>query len=160
MNFVLVLHNLMRWAVVVLLIYALARMLMGLFQKRAFTELDRRALSWFAVSMDVQFLIGLVLFIGNNWWAQFQNMANAMRQPALRFFVVEHWFLMLVALILAHLAVVFVRKAQNDAAKFRRGAILTVLAALAIYFAIPWPWSGDYGRPLWRLAEMIWLWFV
>lgn len=160
MGFVLVLHNLMRWAVIVLLIYALARMVMGVFQKRTFTEQDRKALSWFAVSMDVQLLVGLVLFIGNSWWTQFQNMANAMRQPVLRFFVIEHWFLMLIALILAHLAVVFVRKAQNDAAKFRRGAIFTVLAALAIYFAVPWPWSGDYGRPLLRLAEAILLWFV
>ncbi|MFN3333835.1 MAG: hypothetical protein ACK47M_15110 [Caldilinea sp.] len=160
MSFVLILHNLTRWAVIVLVIYALVRMFMGIFQKRDFTEQDRKSLSWFAISMDVQLLIGLVLFVGNNWWSQFQNMSNAMSQPALRFFVIEHWILMLIALVLAHLAVVFVRRAQSSASKFKRGATFTAIAAIAIFFAIPWPWSGVYGRPLFRLAESLMLWFA
>lgn len=160
MNFVLILHNLTRWAVIVLVVYALVRMFMGIFQKRDFTEQDRKSLSWFAISMDVQLLIGLVLFIGRGWLNQFQNMSSAMSQAALRFFVIEHWLLMLVALILAHLAIVFVRRTQSSASKFKRGAIFTAIAALAIYVAIPWPWAGVYGRPLFRLVESIMLWFV
>ena len=53
MGFVLVLHNLMRWAVIVLLVYALARMVMGVFQKRTFTEQDRKALSWWCADVHV-----------------------------------------------------------------------------------------------------------
>jgi hypothetical protein len=160
MDFVLILHNLLRWLVIVLVVYALVRMFMGIFQKRDFTEQDRKSLSWFAISMDVQLLIGLVLFIGNNWWRTFQNMANAMSQSNVRFFAIEHWFLMLIALILAHLAVVFTRRAQNDASKFKRGAIFTAVAALAIFFAIPWPWMGSHGRPLIPLVEAMVAWFV
>ena len=160
MSFVLILHNLTRWAVIALVVYALVRMFMGIFQKRDFTEQDRKSLSWFAISMDVQLLIGLVLFIGNGWISQFQNMSNAMSQAAVRFFLIEHWFLMLIALILAHLAVVFVRKAQSSASKFKRGAIFTTQAALANFFAIPWPWSGMYARPIFRHAESIMLWFA
>jgi len=160
MGFVLILHNLTRWAVIGLVVYALVRMFMGIFQKRDFTEQDRKSLSWFAISMDVQLLIGLVLFIGNNWWTAFQNMSTAMGSPVMRFFAVEHWTLMLIALILAHLAVVFVRKAQDSASKFKRGAIFTTLAAIAIYLAIPWPWSGAHARPLFPLVESIMQWFA
>lgn len=160
MAFVLILHNVMRWVVLVMAVYALVRMYKGLLGKGNFVEGDRKSLSWFSISMDVQLLIGLVLFIGNGWIKQFQNMSNAMSQAALRFFVIEHWLLMLIAVLLAHLAVVFVKRAQNSASKFKRGTILTTVAVLAIFFAIPWPWSGDYGRPLFRLAESIMLWFA
>lgn len=157
MDFVLVLHNLMRWVVVVVMVYALIRMFMGVFQRRDFTEQDRKSLSWFAISMDIQLLIGLVLYVANGWWS---TLPGGMGQSAVRFFAIEHFFLMFVALVLAHLGVLFTRRAQAAASKFKRGAIFTTVAALAIFFAIPWPWMGDHGRPLFRLAEAVMLWFV
>lgn len=161
MNFVLILHNLTRWVVVILAIYALVRIYKGLFGKNEFAASDRKALSWFSISMDIQLLFGLALYIGNGWWSQFQNMAVAMSQPVLRFFAVEHLTLMLVAVLMAHLAVVFTKRAQNSVSKFRRGALYLTLAVLALVFAVPWPWLTQYGpRPWLRLAESVFLWFV
>jgi hypothetical protein len=160
MDFILILHNAMRWVVVVVGLYALVRMFMGMFQKSEFSESDRKSLSWFAITLDIQLLLGLVLYIANGWWRVFQNMSNAMGQASVRFFAVEHISLMIVAWILAHLAVVFVKRAPSSVGKFRRGAIFVTLTALAIFFAIPWPWTGDYGRPLFRLAEALLVWFV
>lgn len=161
MSPLLVLHNAMRWVVVILAIYALVRMYMGIFGKRDFTEGDRKSLSWFAISMDIQLVLGLVLYFWKGYLNVFQNMANAMGQAAVRFFAVEHITLMIVAVILAHLAVIFSKRAQASAGKFKRGAIYGTLAVLALFFAIPWPWMAQYGpRPWIRLTEVAMMWFA
>ncbi len=136
MDFLLVLHNIMRWVVVVLAIYALVRMYKGLFGKGEFLESDRKSLSWFAISMDIQLLLGLVLYIGGQWW-----------QNSIRFFAMEHIGIMIVAVVLAHLAVILSKRAQESAGKFKRGAIYATLAVLAVLVGIPWPFFS-YGRPL------------
>lgn len=160
MSFVLMLHNILRWLVLILAVYALVRMFAGIAKKNEFGESDRKSLSWFAISMDIQLLLGLVLYIGNNWWRTFENMAAAMGQAATRFYAVEHISLMIVAVILAHLAVIFAKRAQSSASKFKRGAIFVTLAAVALFLAIPWPWMGEQGRPLFRLAETLVTWFA
>ncbi|HHY54697.1 MAG TPA: hypothetical protein GYA08_04600 [Chloroflexi bacterium] len=136
MDFVLILHNIMRWVVLVLAVYALVRMYRGLFSKGHFVEGDRKALSWFSISLDIQLLLGLVLYIGGRWW-----------QNSIRFFAMEHIAIMIVAVVLAHLAVVFSKRAEASASKFKRGAIYATLAVLAVLVGIPWPFFS-YGRPL------------
>lgn len=136
MDFVLILHNIMRWVVVLLAIYALVRMYKGVFGKGEFVEGDRKALSWFSISLDVQLLLGLVLYIGGRWW-----------QNSIRFFAMEHISIMIVAVVLAHLAVVFSKRAETAPSKFKRGAIYATLAVLAVLVGIPWPFFS-YGRPL------------
>lgn len=136
MDFVLILHNIMRWVVVLLAIYALVRMYKGVFGNGEFVEGDRKALSWFSISLDVQLLLGLVLYIGGRWW-----------QNSVRFFAMEHISIMIVAVVLAHLAVVFSKRAETAPSKFKRGAIYATLAVLAVLVGIPWPFF-PYGRPL------------
>lgn len=144
MDFVLILHNIMRWVVVILAIYALVRMYKGVFGKGEFAEGDRKALSWFSISLDMQLLLGLVLYIGGRWW-----------QNSVRFFAMEHIAIMIVAVVLAHLAVVFSKRAETSASKFKRGTIYATLAVLAVLVGIPWPFFS-YGRPLLpALAELV-----
>jgi hypothetical protein len=157
MEFVLVLHNLLRWAVVVLMVYALGRMVRGLVQKREFTGQDRKALSWFAISMDVQLLLGLVLYISNGWWS---TLPGGMSQSAVRFFAVEHLFMMVIAWVLAHVAALGARAQRLAPAQFRRATLLVGIAVLTILVSIPWPWAAGHGRPLFRLAELWWSWLV
>ncbi len=135
MDFVLILHNIMRWVVVVLAVYVLVRMYTGLFGKKEFAESDRKSLSWFATSMDIQLLLGLVLYIVGSWW-----------QNSVRFFAMEHIGVMIVAWVLAHLAVITAKRATTSAGKFKRGTIYATLAVLAVLAAIPWPFLS-YGRP-------------
>lgn len=136
MDFVLILHNIMRWVVIVMAVYALVRMYKGVFGKGEFVESDRKALSWFAISMDIQLVLGLVLYVAGSWWAN-----------SIRFFAMEHIGIMIIAVVLAHLAVFFSKRAQTPASKFKRGAIYATLAVLAVLVGIPWPFFS-FGRPL------------
>jgi hypothetical protein len=133
-------HNIMRWVVLVLAIYALYRVFAGLFGKKEWGEADRKALSFYAIGMDVQLLLGLLLyFVFGGWFGMMsQNMSMVMRDSNMRFFAVEHFSVMLVAVILAHVATVMAKRGSTDRAKFRNGAIFVTLSVLAVLFAIPW----------------------
>jgi hypothetical protein len=154
--FTLAAHNIMRWIVVVLAAYALVRIFMGVFGKREFTESDRQALSFYAIGMDIQLLLGLVLyfFLSPITTAAFGDFGGAMSNSAIRFFAVEHLLLMVVAVILAHVAVIMARRGTTSASKFNRAAIWLTLSVLAVLVAIPW-WPE---RLLPRLAALLqWL---
>ena len=103
-QFLLASHNIMRWVVVVLAIYALVRIFMGLFGKREFTETDRKSLSFYAIGMDIQLVLGLLLYFifSPITTAAFSDFGAAMSNSAIRFFAVEHIMLMVVAVVLAH----------------------------------------------------------
>ncbi len=133
-------HNIMRWVVVILAVYALVRVYMGLFGKKEFTETDRKALSFFSIGMDIQLLLGLLLYfvLSPITRVAFNNFGAAMGDSNLRFFAVEHTTVMLIAVILAHVAVIMTKRAADSAAKFRRAALWETLSVLALLFAIPW----------------------
>ncbi|MNX92158.1 hypothetical protein D3C86_1242860 [compost metagenome] len=132
-------HNVLRWLVLVLAALALVMAYKGWFGKKEWQEGDRRYGVMLTGALDLQFLLGIVLYFGLSPVTRtaLSNMKAAMKEPSLRFFAVEHSFLMLVAVVLAHVGSVMVKKASNDA-KFRTAAIWYTLSTLAVLFAIPW----------------------
>jgi uncharacterized membrane protein YozB (DUF420 family) len=145
---VLSLHNLVRWVVIILAILAFVRAYLGWLGSRPWTEQDRRIGSFFAMSVDVQLLLGLLLyfFLSPLTRQALQDFGAAMSNPGLRFFGLEHIFYMIVAVILVHLGSVFSRRAKPDTSKHRIAAILYTLAVVVILVGIPW------DRPLLRLG--------
>jgi hypothetical protein len=73
-----------------------------------------------------------------------------MKVSALRFWVVEHLVGMLIAVALAHVGAVKIRKATGDARRHRVALIFFSLSLLAIFASIPWP-GMPAGRPLFRI---------
>lgn len=144
---ILAIHNIFRWVVLILALVALIRAYGGWFQKREWTEGDRKAGSYFAISMDIQLLLGLLLyFVLAPWFsAVAADFGEAMQNPELRFFGLEHVFYMFIAVVMVHVGSVLARRAPESLAKFRRQAIWFTLATILILIAIPW-W-----RPLLRL---------
>jgi len=142
---VLVLHNLWRWLVVLVAIYATARAWFGLLGKRPWTPSDQRAGMLFGISLDLQFLLGLILaIISPLMQAAYQDLGALAMQAPFRMFLMEHMPIMFVALILAHVGSALSRKGADDAAKHRRAALWFTLTVLLIAVAIPW------SRPLFR----------
>lgn len=142
---VLVLHNLWRWPVVLVAIYAMARAWFGWLGKRPWTKADQRAGMLFGVGLDIQFLLGLILaIISPLMQAAYQDLGGLAMQAPFRTFLMEHMPIMFVALILAHVGSALSRKGADDAAKHRRAALWFTLTVLLIAAAIPW------SRPLFR----------
>ena len=132
-------HNLTRWIVLIAAVVALALALMGRFGKQPFGKQHRIANLVFVSSMDLQLVLGLLLyFVSPLIQAGLANMSAAMGDAALRFFVVEHAVYMIVAVALAHVGSVMVRKAKGDEAKHTRTLIWFALALVVVLAGIPW----------------------
>jgi hypothetical protein len=147
----LFLHSWLRWIVLLTGLVALVRAIAGMNGKRAWTPADAKPGLFFIISCDLQFLLGLALYLvfSPTVQAAFGNIGAAMRNPEYRFYVVEHAIGMILAIALAHVGRVRSKKAKTDAAKFKGAAIFYGLALLIILGSIPWPGMPG-GRPLFR----------
>jgi heme A synthase len=103
------------------------------------------------ICMDLQLVIGLLLYfvVSPTMEAIRGQMGEAMRNPQLRFFAVEHVSAMFVALVLVHVGRVLARKAATPSARRTRLVVCYGLATLIMILSTPWP-GLPYGRPLFR----------
>ena len=149
-GFVLNVHSWMRWVVIATCLSSLLRAATA--GGRPWTPADARASRIFVGALDLQILLGLLLYVFLSPFTRqaMSDLGTAMKVSALRFFVVEHLFGMLVAVALAHIGAVKVRKAPNDARRHRLVLIFFSLALLAVFASIPWPGTPG-GRPLFRI---------
>lgn len=148
-TFLLILHSLLRWVVLLAGFWAVWRAFSGLGGKKAYSAPDNRSGLFFTISCDLQFLIGILLYFLNGWAAKWTggHLQQVMSNPVDRFYTVEHISMMVLAWILVHIGRVVVRKGKSDKDKFSKSLIYFGVALLLILLAIPWPFR-DAGRPL------------
>lgn len=148
---VLVVHSWMRWVVLLLGLVAVVRAIAGRVSGRPWHAGDAAPGLWYSRALDVQVLIGLVLYFVFSHLLNIaqQDFGRAMATPAVRFWLVEHLAGMLVALALGHAGTSRVRNATTDAARFGRAACFYGLSALAVVLSSPWPGLA-HARPLLR----------
>ena len=133
-------HNLFRWLVLAIALYALVRAYRGWLGRSAWTSADTTAGKLFTQVMNVQFLLGLLLYV---WLSPimrqaFADFGAAMRSAPIRFYAVEHLVAMVAAVALVHVGVARSRKAATDAAKHRMAAIFFTAATVLMLSRIPW----------------------
>lgn len=141
-EFILAVHNILRWVVLILGFLAVLRAFIGWFGKHAWIPADPKIGRFFTSAIDIQLLIGLLLYI---FFSPFtlQAIRNfgfgyVMEQADYRFFAVEHLFYMILAVVFAHLGSALPRKADHPVDKHRRAAIWFGLAFLVILLGMPW----------------------
>lgn len=146
---VLTIHSILRWVVILTALFALIRALTGLSFKRGWMEMDNRAGLFYASAMDLQLLVGLILyfFLSPTTTQALQNFGAAMSNPQARFFGMEHVAGMFIAVVLAHIGRSLSRKATLAAQKHRQALIWFAISLVVLLAAIPWPFLA-YGRPL------------
>ncbi len=134
-------HSGLRWAVLFFVVAAVVNALMKWRGGNAHGESDRK-LSFFAMlSSHIQLLIGLILyFISPKVVFSAESMKIAMN----RFFLVEHFFMMILAIILLTLGYSRAKKAASDASRFKLTFWFYLVALILILAGIPWPSKG-YG---------------
>ena len=147
----LIIHNLLRWVVLLLAILAIVRAVLGITGRREWASGDQFAGQWFGRMLDVQLLIGLVLYIFLSPFTReaFGDFGAAMRNAPLRFFAVEHILAMSIAVALVHVGTVRVKKAKDAAQRHKSALIFYALALVLMLLSIPWPGTPG-GRPLLR----------
>jgi hypothetical protein len=137
---ILGIHNIVRWVALILAIVATVGAFSGWFGKRQWSERDRKIGSFFGIAMDIQLLLGLLLYFVFSpiTRAAMADFGAAMGVTDLRFFGMEHAFYMLLAVVSAHLGSILSRRAPDSKTKFQRAAIFFGLSLLLILLGIPW----------------------
>lgn len=150
---VLTLHSWMRWLILVAGIILVVRGWIGWQKARPWTDLEERLARLFPILVDVQLLLGLLLFfvLSPNTSGILSRGMAALSNDHARFWAMEHVVPMLAAFVLVHVGQVFIRRSENTTAKHRWAAIVFGLAMLIILLSIPWPFTPN-GRPLFRLG--------
>ena len=133
------LHNLLRWVVLIAMLFAIVQLLL---KKDAL-----KASKVLLISAHSTLVLGLYqYFFGPMGFKLIQaaGMKVAMASSAIRFWAIEHISSMLIAIILITIGHI----------KYKKGGapnttlILYILALLLIFTAIPWPFRAEIGRPL------------
>ena len=151
MQTILVIHNIMRSAILLFGLWTLLNAITGIMSKRAFSTNDNRSNLFFMISCDIQLLLGLALYFSNSWFDKLKTgMGPVMKNSYDRFFTVEHTIMMILAWVLVHVGRTSVKRASTDAAKHRKMLLFFGLALLLILAAIPWPFRTEIARPLFR----------
>jgi hypothetical protein len=134
-------HSVIRWIVLLLLVFAILNSLIA--GRRPFIRTDARLGLLLTIFADLMLLIGIYLwYVGDKGYHTIQrlgSMAAVMKDPAARFFVVEHTTGMILAIILIHIGKAQGRKHISDRAKHNRTLLFYLIALIIILVSIPWP---------------------
>ncbi|GAB4581159.1 MAG: hypothetical protein Fur0022_39060 [Anaerolineales bacterium] len=130
MGIVLMIHSIVRWAIVVIGVIALVKLGIGWLRGQTFKGMDRGLVSGFSGAMDLQMLLGLIYLIVDGLTVGF---------PMYR---IEHATTLIVAVFVAHLPARW--KKAADTVRFRN-SFLAIFVAMLLVFAgvarLPGGWS-------------------
>lgn len=139
-NGLLHLHNLLRWIILLLLLVAL-------FQSLNKKEGLRKSSLWLLISAHITLIIGLYQYfksetVGYSIVKRMGGFGDVMKDSFARFWVIEHFVGMLIAIILITIA-------RGKAKKLSYGPAFWfyLIALIVILVSIPWPFRETVARP-------------
>jgi hypothetical protein len=134
------LHDTLRWLVLLSLLTTVVKYLAGWLGNQPWKKTDNLLSIILTSLMDVQLLTGLVLyfFLSPVTKLAMSDFGAAMKDPGIRFYAVEHFAMMLIAVVLVHIGRAKSKKAKTDSAKFKTASIFFLIAFAIILSAIPW----------------------
>lgn len=130
-EFLINFHSIFRWVVLLAAVGAIALAVMSATGSRPWDALSDRVSLAFTIAMDIQLLIGLVLWVVEQRW----SISDAPLTWA-------HPLLMIAAVGLAHVGRERADKAQGDKQRGRTAALFFGASLLVVLIAIPlYAWS-------------------
>lgn len=137
---ILILHNILRWGVLLGGLYAIIRSASGLINKQDFTAGENRSHAIFVAFCHTQLLLGVILYmISPNVDAMLANgFGAAMKNSYSRLIVLEHVMVMVIAVALIQVGRTLSKKATDPMAKHKKSLIFFSIGLLLILSRIPW----------------------
>ena len=146
---VLFTHSWMRWLLLILALLLVIRSIAGLIGGSQYKSMDKTLAKTFFWVLNIQLLLGVALYAGLSPLTRgaFSDMAAAMGNSAIRFFVAEHFVTALLAIGAGHFGISRAGKASEDRKKHLYMLIGSGLCLALMLALIPWP-GLPYGRAL------------
>jgi hypothetical protein len=135
-SFLLHIHSGLRWIAILILIMSIANAIHKLSKKSRSNTKDCIFNRLALIMMHLQLVFGLVLyFISPKVIFEF----SSMQDKILRFFLVEHISLMVIAIILVTIGYIRADRAVTEIKRYKNIIIYYSIVLLIILAAIPWP---------------------
>jgi hypothetical protein len=126
-------HSYLRYFVLFLLAAVVVRSLLGWVNKQPFAKIDNKLSLWLLIATHTQLLAGLILYFVS---PHVQFNGTTMKDAVIRYWTVEHFSMMILAITLITVARITHKKLSTDLAKHKRLFLLNGIALLIIVTAI------------------------
>ncbi|MBX3102705.1 MAG: hypothetical protein KF690_09370 [Bacteroidetes bacterium] len=145
-------HSLLRWGVLLSLVFAVCWAYRGLWKDRKFTAFSNRVRHWTATLAHVQLVVGFTLYFESPTVRYFWgHLREAVQDTEMLFFGGIHMLLMFVSVTCISLGSAFAKRQATDRSRYKTLLIWYAIGLLLLLIAIPWPFSPLAGRPYVRL---------
>ena len=147
----LFLHGIVRWLVLILLIWSVLAAWRGLRGRRPFTKTVNALRHWTATVAHIQLVIGIVLYVKSPFvQLYFKGPAHGGKTSDGFFFGILHIALMLSAIAVLTIGSAMAKRKTADCDRYSTMLLWFSIALFLIFLAIPWPFSPLSQRQLLR----------
>jgi hypothetical protein len=133
------LHSALRWVAVLLMVICLIDNLVRMY--KPFNKQDNKLALFTLISMHLQLLIGLALW-GMYLSATLKANAEIMKDSVNRFYLVEHFIGMVLAIVFVTVGYSKAKKQTEKWAKHRMLFFYYLVAFILMMVSIPWPFRA------------------
>jgi hypothetical protein len=144
------LHNVLRWVILILLLFSIIKSFTGWQGKKALTNGDKKLWLFTMMSAHITFVVGLYLMLFGRYGMFTTTLpegTSVMKDSFYRFFWVEHPIMNLIAIALITVGRGQAKKAIPDTTKYKKAFWFFFIALILLLVSIPWP-GREIGRPL------------
>ena len=132
-NALLTTHSYLRYIILILLIVVIITSLIGMVNRKPYTNGDNKLGLYLFIATHLQLLLGLILFFVS---PVVQFSGAAMKDAASRYWLVEHNTAMLIAIVFITLARTTSKRMDDSHAKHKRMFIFNLIALVIIVLTI------------------------
>ena len=152
-GFLLGLHSLIRWIILLLLVYNLVNSFYKAASKKPYTAGDAKWNLFLLIFAHTNLLIGLYqYFFGEKGFVFFRlGAGEVMRNAVMRFWAVEHITGMLIAVVIITISRSIAKKslAGEISSRHKKLGILYLIALIVILAVIPFPFRTNFHDYPW-----------
>lgn len=132
-------HSYWAYLVVLVLLVAVINSIVGYISNKEYGATNFRIALFSLIVTHIQLLLGIVLYLTPANLSRFNGgMGEAMQNPMLRLYLVEHPLFMILAVVFVTIGYSKHKKKLTSKPKFKMIAIFYTLALIAILTRIPW----------------------
>ncbi|MEO9802281.1 MAG: hypothetical protein ABJF04_03490 [Reichenbachiella sp.] len=132
-------HSWLRWIILILALVNIYKSFIGSRGTIPYSKGEKGLAAAFVGCLHLTFVLGLILyFVSPYAYQAFGGAESVMKNATLRYWAVEHVFVMLLAIAAASIGKAKAKKAETDAAKFKAQLIFFTIALVLMLSRIPW----------------------
>lgn len=147
-GYLLIIHSYLRWIVLGFLLFGLIFIFIKKSKKALYTTKDYRLFKVIKNGINLQFLVGILLLTQSPMVKAFWSQASqAVKWREIRFFGLEHPFMMILGVILLNVFTDKTKDRIGTHTAFNYLFIRYLIILFILFVSIPWSFSPFTARP-------------